>query len=80
MGVRRNATSVAELASVHWTRQKAGEELVETGRKNYYLQRSWPQPVSVVVAPQRKMLLLPMQRPKVVESVANPDDLPVSLC
>lgn len=54
--------------------------MVETWRKNCYLQRSWPQPVSVAVAPLRKMLLLPLQRPKVVESVANPDDLPVSLC
>lgn len=54
--------------------------MVETWRKNCYLQRSWPQPVSVAVAPLRKMLLLPLRRPKVVESVANPDDLPVSLC
>lgn len=74
MGVRRNATSVAARASVHRTRQKAGEELVETGRKNCYLQGSWP-PVSVTVAPPRKM-----QQPKVVESAASPEDPPVSLC
>lgn len=78
MGVRRNATSAADWASAHRTRQKAGEELVETGRKNCYLQWNWPQPVSVTVAPRRKMVL-PLRWPKVAGSAANPEDRPVSL-
>lgn len=70
LGVRRNATSVAEWASVHRTTQKAGEELVVTGRKNCYLQENWPQPVSVMVV---------LRRPKVVMTAANREDHPVSL-
>lgn len=72
-GVRRNATSVVEWRLVHWTKQKAEEESVGIGRKNYYLQ--WL-PANGTVVPQSKMVR-PQRQPKVAELVANPDDLPV---